>query len=76
MVKMNKIIRHLGALLFAALFCLSPAFAVGVPAMNGRVNDYAKIIRESDEREIEEYLAGWSMLFMSMEPISFFQIAC
>ncbi len=58
MVKMNKIIRHLGALLFAALFCLSPAFAVGVPAMNGRVNDYAKIIRESDEREIEEYLAG------------------
>ena len=58
MVKMNKIIRHLVALLFAALFCLSPAFAVGVPAMNGRVNDYAKIIRESDEREIEEYLAG------------------
>ena len=36
----------------------SPLFAVSVPALKGRVNDYAKIIRDSDEREIEEYLAG------------------
>ena len=58
MVRMNTKIRHLGALLFAALFCMSSAFAVSVPALKGRVNDYAKIIRDSDEREIEEYLAG------------------
>ena len=43
-----------------ALFLISvSAFAANkVPALKGRVNDYAKIIRDSDEREIEEYLAG------------------
>ncbi len=40
------------------LLCSTPVFAVSVPALKGRVNDYAKIIRDSDEREIEEYLAG------------------
>ena len=41
-----------------ALFLISvSAFAANkVPALKGRVNDYAKIIRDSDEREIEEYL--------------------
>ena len=35
-----------------------PLFAVEVPSLNGRyVNDYAKIIRDSDEREIEQYLS-------------------
>ena len=56
MVRFFRNNRALAALLLAALFCVSPAFAVGVPAMKGRVNDYAKIIRDSDEREIEEYL--------------------
>lgn len=47
-----------GLLLFAGFLLLTafPAFAVNVPALKGRVNDYAKIIRDSDEREIEEYL--------------------
>ena len=36
----------------------APLFAATVPALKGRVNDYAKIIRDSDEREIEEYLAS------------------
>ena len=40
------------------LFGASPVFAVSVPALKGRVNDYAKIIRDSDEREIEEYLVS------------------
>ena len=40
------------------LLAASPLFAVSVPTMKSRVNDYAKIIRDSDEREIEEYLAS------------------
>ena len=51
----KKIFRF--AVFAALLFCVSPVFAVSVPALKGRVNDYAKIIRDSDEREIEEYLA-------------------
>ena len=39
-------------------FFAFPAFAANVPALKGRVNDYAKIIRDNDEHEIEEYLAG------------------
>ena len=47
------------ALAFAAVLLFSGSgFAATVPALKGRVNDYAKIIRDSDEREIEEYLAG------------------
>ncbi len=45
--------------LFALLLLISaPLFAVEVPALKGRVNDYANIIRASDQAEIEEYLAG------------------
>ncbi len=45
--------------LFALLFLISaPLFAVEVPALKGRVNDYANIIRDSDQAEIEDYLAG------------------
>ncbi len=45
--------------IFAVFFLiLYPAFAATVPALKGRVNDYAKIIRDNDEREIEEYLEG------------------
>ena len=50
--------RFLTGSALAVLMLFSPLFAASVPAMKGRVNDYAKIIRESDEREIEEYLAG------------------
>ena len=39
-------------LIFASL----PLFALEVPKMTGRVNDYAKIIRSGDKEEIEEYL--------------------
>lgn len=56
MVKMNRKIKLFTALLTVALFSITSAFAVNIPAMKGRVNDYAKIIRDSDEREIEEYL--------------------
>ena len=52
----KRFLRYLA--LAAALFCAAPLSAASVPALKGRVNDYAKIIRESDEREIEEYLAG------------------
>ena len=41
-----------------AILISSSIFAANVPTLKGRVNDYAKIIRDSDEREIEEYLAG------------------
>ena len=58
MVRLNRFSRGLVLLILTALFCISPVFAVNVPALKGRVNDYAKIIRDSDEREIEEYLAG------------------
>lgn len=58
MVRINKINRIFTALALAALFSSFPLFAANVPALKGRVNDYAKIIRDSDEREIEEYLAG------------------
>ena len=50
--------RFLTGLVLTASMIFSPLFAATVPALKGRVNDYAKIIRESDEREIEEYLAG------------------
>ena len=50
--------RFLTGLALAALMIWSPLFAANVPALKGRVNDYAKIIRDSDEREIEEYLAA------------------
>jgi uncharacterized protein len=50
--------RFFTGLALAALMLSSPLFAANVPALKGRVNDYAKIIRDSDEREIEEYLAG------------------
>ena len=55
MVRFNRV---LAAFAVAVLFCVSPVFSATVPALKGRVNDYAKIIRDSDEREIEEYLAG------------------
>ncbi len=58
MVRINKINRIFTALALATLFSSFPLFAANVPALKGRVNDYAKIIRDSDEREIEEYLAG------------------
>lgn len=50
--------RFFTGLALTALMLSSPLFAANVPALKGRVNDYAKIIRDSDEREIEEYLAG------------------
>ena len=50
--------RFFTGLALTALIISSPLFAANVPALKGRVNDYAKIIRDSDEREIEEYLAG------------------
>lgn len=50
--------RFLMSLGLTAILIFTPLFAVSVPALKGRVNDYAKIIRDSDEREIEEYLAG------------------
>ena len=50
--------RFLTGLALAAIMITSPVFAATVPALKGRVNDYAKIIRDSDEREIEEYLAS------------------
>ena len=58
MVRFNRIKRVLSIFAVAVLFTVFPAFAANVPALKGRVNDYAKIIRDSDEREIEEYLAG------------------
>ena len=53
--RMNKLLLTFASVLLLTVF---PAFAANVPALKGRVNDYAKIIRDSDEREIEEYLAG------------------
>ena len=50
--------RFVTGLALTVLMISSPLFAANVPALKGRVNDYAKIIRDSDEREIEEYLAG------------------
>ena len=57
MVRFNRFGRVLAALAVTALFS-ARLFAASVPALKGRVNDYAKIIRDSDEREIEEYLSG------------------
>ena len=54
---MVKKILRFAAFTFALLISF-PVFAADVPALKGRVNDYAKIIRDSDEREIEEYLAS------------------
>ena len=51
-------VKKIIAALAASFLISSSIFAATVPALKGRVNDYAKIIRDSDEREIEEYLAG------------------
>ena len=56
--RINQMKRLLQTFAIAVLLAVFPAFAANVPALKGRVNDYAKIIRDSDEREIEEYLAG------------------
>lgn len=53
MVKKRFIAALLSSFLISSLI-----FAANVPPIQGRVSDYAKIIRDSDEREIEEYLAG------------------
>ena len=58
MVRFNRIKRTFSTLAIAVFLSAFPVFAANVPALKGRVNDYAKIIRDSDEREIEEYLAG------------------
>ena len=58
MVRFNRISRVLTVFAVTASFFTFPVFAANVPALKGRVNDYAKIIRDNDEREIEEYLAG------------------
>lgn len=50
--------RFIAGLTLAVVMISSQLFAATVPALKGRVNDYAKIIRDNDEREIEEYLAG------------------
>lgn len=50
--------RFIARLTLAVVMISSQLFAATVPALKGRVNDYAKIIRDNDEREIEEYLAG------------------
>ena len=50
--------KRLAAVLISSLLISLSLFAVNVPSIQGRVSDYAKIIRDSDEREIEEYLAG------------------
>ena len=54
----KKIIRSFAFALSVCFLISSPVFAVEVPRLQGRVNDYAKIIRNSDEKEIEEYLAA------------------
>ena len=56
--RINQLKRVLSAFVVAVLLTVLPAFAATVPALKGRVNDYAKIIRDGDEREIEEYLSG------------------
>ena len=53
MVKNRKAITFATAFLF---FLTLPLFALDVPKMTGRVNDYAEIIRPTDEAEIEDYL--------------------
>lgn len=40
------------------IFSFESAFALDVPALKGRVNDYAGIIGERTENEIEEYLSS------------------
>ena len=50
-------LRFMRLAIFAAVFLISSSlFALAVPALKGRVDDYANIIRESDEKEITEYL--------------------
>lgn len=53
MVKNRKAFTFATAFLF---FLTLPLFALDVPKMTGRVNDYAEIIRPTDEAEIEDYL--------------------
>ena len=46
--------------LFFAFFLVffTNAFALDVPALKGRVNDYANVISKNDEKELTEYLAS------------------
>ena len=46
--------------LFFAFFLVffANAFALDVPALKGRVNDYANVISKNDEKELTEYLAS------------------
>lgn len=47
------------SLVFACLlFCFTNVFALEVPALKGRVNDYANVISKNDEQQINEYLSN------------------
>ena len=47
------------SLVFACLlFCFTNVFALDVPALKGRVNDYANVISKNDEQQINEYLSN------------------
>lgn len=43
---------------FVFVFFIAKLFALDVPKLNGRVNDYANIINKNDEKELTEYLTA------------------
>lgn len=49
--------RRIAALVCSIVFAVS-AFSLEVPALKGRVNDYANVINSNTEKELENYLAS------------------
>ena len=56
--KLNKSKLNKGLFFAFFLVFFANAFALDVPALNGRVNDYANVISKNDEKELTEYLAS------------------
>lgn len=57
-LKINFLNKRILFLLILVSFCSIPLFSAKVPELKGRVNDYANVINDKTEAEINEYLSA------------------
>jgi len=55
---LNRFSKKLTALAGAALILSTSLFALAVPELKAHVNDYANVLKQKDEQEIENYLTN------------------
>ena len=57
-LKISFLNKRILFLLILVSFCSIPLFSAKVPELKGRVNDYANVINDKTEAEINEYLSA------------------